>query len=67
MVGRGGALLLLLLEEEEEEEEEEDGGMARRRASVGSPRRRVSHQRSCPSVEAETHWLPVLEETQCTS
>lgn len=37
------------------------------RESVGSDRRRVSHQSICPSVETETHWLPVLELIQKTS
>ena len=35
--------------------------------STGSPSRRVSHQRTWPSVETDAHWLPVLDEIQKTS
>ena len=35
--------------------------------SVGSLSFLVSHQSICPSVETDTHWLPVLELIQKTS
>ena len=36
------------------------------RLSVGSPSLRVSHQSTCPSVDAEKHSVPVLELNQIT-